>query len=69
MPHIILGSRGDWYWVDYTVGDDPTMLSAKFNLKLTDGNIEGQIIPKLAKKHDCPIGDVKLYGHINRCVS
>lgn len=62
--------RGDWYSVEYTVGDDPVMRYGKFQLKdVAEGQIEGRIIALLAQKHNCPHGQIKPYGAIVRTVS
>lgn len=61
----IWARRGDWYSMEYTLGDDPKMLYAKYKLtNVTSGLIEGRIIALLADKHKCEIGDIKPYGYI-----
>lgn len=66
---IITGDRGDWYTVDYTIGDDPVMRSARYKFKdVNNGMLEGRILPLLAQRHGCDIGQIRLYGHINRGV-
>lgn len=66
---MIWNRRGDWYGVEYTVGDDPVMHYDKFQLKdVAEGQIEGQIIALLAKKHKCDHSLVRPYGAIVRTV-
>ena len=63
----IPGDRGDFYTVDYVIGDDPTMQYDKFKLGKVE-SIEGSLNQLLATKHGCELGQV-LIQMITRCQS
>jgi hypothetical protein len=53
-------SRGNLYAVDYSVGDNPQMLS--HTLKITNPvSLEGHINSALAELHDIPYGNIHIY--------
>ena len=59
----VWGHRGDWYGVDYTVGNDPVMKYAK--VKIKGDTIESEVIQEVAKQLNMKVTDIQPH-HIIR---
>jgi hypothetical protein len=57
--------RGDRYAVSYTIGDEYNVRNDAFDI-VNVASIEGHINSRLAEKHNVPVAQVHIVGHIIR---
>lgn len=63
---MIWGHRGDWFGVDFAIGNDPVMKYDKIKVIVgKDVSLEATVIQAIANRHDVKVTDIHV-GHIVR---
>jgi hypothetical protein len=63
----IWGHHGDWYGVDFTIGEDPVMQFEKVKVK-SQPSIEAVVLAEVAGRRDVSVESIKV-SHIIRMLS